>query len=131
MDDPLIIQAKVMQVATLHNDRPWICSVYFVKMDNAFYWLSEPHRKHSQDVSRDGRVAMAIVGKTDMPVVGLQASGVAEEVSDTAEVEKVMERYSQKYGVGKGFHERFTKGINKHRLFRFHPDTVQLFDERA
>jgi uncharacterized protein YhbP (UPF0306 family) len=124
-----IATVKTMQLATCSEHGPWICTVYFVLYDNKLYWLSEPHRRHTAELINDPRAAVAIVVKSDVPVIGVQLEGEVVRITDSFEVKAVMELYVEKYGVGKGFHERFTAGTNKHQLFCFTPRRTQIFDE--
>jgi hypothetical protein len=41
-----------------------------------------------------------------------------------------MEHYVATHGEGKDFYQNFLKGSAKHRLYRFSPTRVQLFDEQ-
>ena len=123
-------QARVMQVATVRGGRPWVCSVYFVADEQQrLYWLSWPSRRHSRDIAANDRVAVAIAVKTDKPVIGIQAEGRATVVTDSTEVQRVMQRYTEKYGEGSEFYNNFVAGKNLHELYRFTPETYVLFDE--
>lgn len=121
---------QVMQLATIGaSNRPWVCSVYFVLHDGCFYWLSLPQRRHSQDIAKTNRVALAIAIKQDIPVMGLQVEGVAEKITDYNEAAAVIDRYTAKYDQGRTFMERFSVGKNQHALYRCTPDRAMLFDE--
>lgn len=124
--------AHVMQLATVsESGAPWVASVYFTAGDEkSIYWLSEPQRRHSRQLATNARVAIAVVIKTDLPVIGLQGAGVAETVSDADEVAAVMQKYSEKYnGSGSEFHARFLAGTNRHLLYKLTLDELVLFDE--
>lgn len=123
---------QTMQIATLHKGSPRVCSVYFVpSADNtALYWFSEPDRIHSLDISENSHVALAIVVKSDVPVIGLQGSGEATIVTDTAEIAYVSDEYGVKYnGQGKKYLERFTAGTHKHLLYKLNIQSLSVFDE--
>jgi len=121
--------AKVMQIATVNNNWPWVCSVYFVVHNDKLYWVSEPHRRHSQEIIQNAHVAVAIVVKADMPVIGVQMEGEAKLVNDIALVKQVMEKYVAKYGLGAKFAANFAAGKNKHQLYSFTPTQTAVFDE--
>lgn len=130
MGTKMVANAKVMQIATVgENGKPWVASVYFVLVGNKYYWLSEPRRRHSKEIAKNPNIAVAIVVKEDMPVIGLQAEGVATEVKEIKTIIKVMPKYIKKYGVGKNFAERAKKGINKHKLYVFAPKSTTIFNE--
>jgi len=121
----------MMQLATLADGRPWICTVYYVfDQHNNLYWLSYPERRHSQEVEKNPNVAAAIAIKfEDKPVIGLQVEGKAETVQDAAIVKRVMDDYVDKYDSGKDFYDNFITGTNKHKLYKLTPELFVLFDE--
>ena len=123
-------EAKVLQLAIEHNGQPWIANVYFVhdKMGN-LYWLSTPERRHSVGIASNPKTAVSIVVKSDMPVIGIQAEGVAERVDNLVTIKNVMIPYVKKYGNGKELYKRALAGVNNHKLYRFTPKVYSLFDE--
>ena len=122
-------QGKVMQLATLHDGRPWICSVYYIAEQGKIYWLSWPSRQHSQDIAAHATVAAAIVIQPEQPVVGVQLQGEVCEISDIAEVTKVMDRYVARHNAGHGFVARLKAGTNQHVLYCCTPQKAVIFDE--
>lgn len=122
---------KTMQIATTQDNKPWICTVYYVADElQRLYWLSLPTRKHSKQLADNDKIAIAIAIKPDKPVVGIQAQGCAEPVTDQGEVKHVMQLYINKYdGAGKDFYDNFIDGTSQHVLYRFTPDVFVLFDE--
>ena len=122
---------RTMQIATVHDNQPWICTVYYVADElQRLYWLSLPSRKHSKQLARHARAAIAIAIKTDKPVIGIQSEGCAEPVEEPGEARHVMQLYAGKYdGAGKDFYNAFVEGTNEHVLYRFTPDAFVLFDE--
>lgn len=124
-----IASSKIMQVATLSGTQPWICTVYFVLHEGCFYWLSFPERRHSKELARNEKAAIAIALKHDKPVIGVQAEGDVSVVGNIDDIETVLSAYVEKYGQGRQFVERFKTGENQHILYRFTPRTVMLFDE--
>lgn len=120
---------KVMQVATCLGSKPWVASVYFVELNGKFYWLSEPRRRHSQELTINHKCAIAIVIKDDMPVIGVQAEGTAKIVKNIVTITKVMALYIKKYNAGGQFVTRFKQGINKHNLYEFTANNFNIFDE--
>jgi uncharacterized protein YhbP (UPF0306 family) len=122
---------KTMQIATVQDGRPWICTVYYVADElQRLYWLSLPSRKHSRQLANDDKAAIAIAIKADKPVIGIQAEGCAEPVQEPGEVKHVMQLYAKKYdGAGLEFYDNFVEGTNQHVLYRFTPSLYVLFDE--
>jgi len=119
-----------MQLATISEKGPWVCSVYYVADEDLnLYWLSFPTRRHSQDIATDSRVAVTVALKTDQPVVGVQAEGDVSMVTDKDVVARVMDQYVLKYDNGTAFHDNFLAGTNEHQLYQLKPHTYVLFDE--
>jgi uncharacterized protein YhbP (UPF0306 family) len=124
-------QAHMMQIATSAGDQPWVCTVYFVTDDGQnLYWLSLSTRRHSQEIKRSNKIAVAIAVKFDKnPIIGIQAEGTAEAVNDEEVIKSVLPAYIEKYGTGRDFIELFKSGKNQHWLYKFTPDRYYLFDE--
>lgn len=123
-------ETRVMQLATVDGNQPWICTVWFVADDDLnLYWLSFPTRRHSQEIDKNAKVAAAIVIKDDMPTIGLQIEGKAVVVTEAAEVKKIMEKYVKKFHEGELFYDRFLAGSNKHVLYRLEPRVIALIDD--
>jgi uncharacterized protein YhbP (UPF0306 family) len=123
-------RGRMMQIATASGDQPWICTVYFVEDDDLnLYWLSFPTRRHSQEIAAHSKVAVAVPIKFDKPVIGIQAEGVAEPVTDKQVVADVMRRYVERYNSGGQFYDLFVAGKNQHVMYKFTPSKYVLFDE--
>lgn len=131
MNSTQVNAAKVMQLATLRGDQPWICTVYFVAKGGKFYWLSFPERRHSQEIADNANAAVAITIHQDAPVIGLQAEGEVYVVRDIAEAKSVLELYVAKYDKGREFIDRLKHGANHHELYCLVPRKTMLFDERT
>lgn len=122
--------ARMMQIATVKGAQPWVCTVYFVEGDDlGLYWLSLPTRRHSQEIQEGSKVAVAVPIKFDKPVVGIQAEGIAQEVTDPEVVKSIIPKYVERHKVGADFYDNFIAGKNQHRLYKFTPQKVVLFDE--
>lgn len=126
-----LAEGKVVQIATANNNIPWICNVYYV-VDNELniYWLSYPSRRHSMDIAVNENIALTLVAKQDVPVIGVQAQGIASEIKRPSTVLKIMALYIEKYGLGKNFYKNLSLKKNKHALYCFAPSKFVLFDEQ-
>jgi uncharacterized protein YhbP (UPF0306 family) len=126
-----LVETRMMQIATVSGEQPWICTVYFVAdKDQNLYWLSLPARRHSQEIAKNSKVAVAIAVKFDKnPIVGIQAEGAAEIIKNAEVVKEVLPSYVEKYGSGKDFYDNFVAGKNEHALYKFTPAKYALFDE--
>jgi uncharacterized protein YhbP (UPF0306 family) len=125
-----IASCRLMQIATESDGKPWICTVHFVQDDNQnLYWLSLPSRRHSQDLDKNNRAAVAIVVKDDKPVIGIQAEGSTIVIKDAYTIKDIMKKYVEKYEIGEQFYDNFVAGKNQHWLYKFTPERFSLFDE--
>lgn len=123
-------EARLMQLATVSEGKPWLSTVYFVADgDMNIYWLSLPGRRHSQELAKNPVAAIAIAVKDDKPVIGIQAQGEVELVKDASVVEEVMGPYIEKYRTGNDFLELFVARNNQHEMYRFSARNIILFDE--
>jgi uncharacterized protein YhbP (UPF0306 family) len=124
-------EARQMQLATSQNDQPWCCTVYFAH-DNAhnIYWLSQPGRRHSQEIVANPKAAAAITiqHSPGQPIRGIQVQGTAREIDNPDELRQLIEAYAERY-------QRFTLadeilgGASPTRLYQLKPEFFQLFDE--
>lgn len=124
-------RAREMQIATCAEGRPWICTVYYV-MDNShnLYWISKPERRHSQEITKNPKVAGSITEGNvyGQPIRGIQFEGVAEEITDPKEVGLHIAAYEQRFsrpGLGRDM----VSGANPHHLFRITPTRFLLIDK--
>lgn len=125
-----LASGRLLQLATVNQSQPWICTVYFVHDEQLnLYWLSWPERRHSQEIAQNDKVAAAIVVKPDQPVIGIQAEGRAEIVKNDRTVTEVLDKYVKKYAAGKDFIRNYQAGTNHHQLYKFVPTKYVLFDE--
>ena len=92
--------------------------------------MSFPDRRHSMELERNPRAAIAVVLKAEQPVVGIQAEGDVVVVDDMIEARAVLDTYITKYGQGRQFISNLEAGTNKHSLYRFTPRRVMVFNER-
>lgn len=94
-------EAKLMQVATAKDNKPWAATVWYVHDDKLnLYFISRKSRRHSLEIKETPNVAGAItvphtIGSGEK-VRGLQFEGVAEECSGK-DLEKARELYLAKY----------------------------------
>jgi uncharacterized protein YhbP (UPF0306 family) len=124
-------QGRVMQIASLHDGSPRVNSVYYVPADDlaAVYWMSEPRRRHSEDILKDTRMAGAIAIKTDWPVAGVQFTGKGSVLQDQEKLQKIIAAYNEKYhDAAKGLYERIQDGTNKHLIYELALESLELFD---
>lgn len=120
----------MMQVATVKNSQPWICTLYYVSdTDNNLYWISKPDTRHSKEIENHPKVAVAIPVKFEsLSVVGLQIEGNAQVVKNTSEIKRIARLYTDKFSRGEDWYKNFIAGKNEHKLYRIKPKLFVLFD---
>lgn len=117
----------VMQLATAQNNQPWVCNVHFyADEDLNLYWLSEPGRRHSQDIAANGKTAVAILVSEVMPLIGVQLEGDAE-VCDGAAYEAVLHAYGERHNRA-AWAQDVVDGKGSNKLYKFTPRVLGLFD---
>jgi uncharacterized protein YhbP (UPF0306 family) len=126
-------KAKLMQIATVKNDKPWVASVWYV-VDNELnlYFMSKDSRRHSLEIKNNPNVAGAIVipHKTlGDKTRGLQFEGTCKEVKGTAAL-KTFTLFIKTYPMITKFVSS-TKELLKspHRFYKVTPNQIVLFDE--
>ena len=124
-------EAKMMQLATVSNGKPWVCNVWFAADKNFnIYWFSATNRRHSIEVAKDNHVAAAIClpqTSKDKPR-GIQLEGTAELVTKPTEV-----AIATKLFVGRKFNlsqiKQFMALVDRpHRFYKIEPNSIVLFD---
>lgn len=125
-------EKHMMQLATSVDNQPWCCTVYyFHDQDYNLYWASLPERKHSQDIKQNSKVAVAIPVKyvKGEPVVGIQMTGMAEELALAEDTRALAQQYAEKFNRDEQWVEDFVSGKTEHRLYKLTPQEIYLFDE--
>jgi uncharacterized protein YhbP (UPF0306 family) len=91
-----------MSLATVANNKPWVCEVHFVYDDSLnLYFRSLASRRHSQEIATNPNVAGNIVAQhtlEDYPH-GIYFEGVAELLSDPQEQQKVFPLFQARLDV--------------------------------
>jgi uncharacterized protein YhbP (UPF0306 family) len=120
---------KVMQLATLDEGKPWICTVYFVHDDQFnLYWMSGRSRQHSREILKNPAVAAAIV-KDPVRKQALQIVGSAYEVADD-ELERVHGLYTVKYGPKDyDLNQIMQRAPDSRAYWMLKPNNIFIWDE--
>ena len=92
-----LTQNRLMQLATVNNNVPWLCTVCFVTdEDNNVYWLSSRMRRHSQELLQNSSAVVTILSTGDLKQ-SLTIEGSATEVAPEA-LQRTHDLYCQKFG---------------------------------
>lgn len=126
-----LTDVKMMHLATVSDGRPWVCNVWFAADDDMnIYWFSSVTRRHSQEVANDSRVAGAMClpqTPEDVPR-GLQFEGVAEVLTDDADIQKAKAVYVGRIFSEEKVEEFMTHSDRPHKFYRIRPELFVLFD---
>ena len=120
---------KHMQLATVKDGQPWLCTVYFAA-DETFnlYWTSGRSRQHSLEILNDSKAAVTVVRDTEGKQA-VQIIGNAYEVADE-DLEKVHKLYTAKFGPKDYDLEEIKQRTPEGRSYWvFKPTEISLWDE--
>ena len=120
---------KHMQLSTVSNGQPWICTVYYVSdSDFTLYWTSGRSRQHSIEINADSRAAVTIVKDAERKQA-LQIIGSAYEVNNN-DLIRVHNLYQEKFGQ-KDYDLEEMKNNNPdgRAYWVFKPTVISLWDE--
>lgn len=120
---------KALQLATVSEGQPWLCTVYFVAdEDFNLYWSSAKMRQHSQEIIAHPTVAATIVQDLDRKQA-LQITGTASIVGPE-DIERVNKLYASKFGdKPERLQEVLANKPDGRAYWAIKPDTISLWDE--
>lgn len=124
-------QAKLMQLATSIDNQPWVCNVWFAAdKDLNVYWFSSITRRHSEEVTKNNKVAaaFALPHTPDDPPRGLQLQGIAELLTDQKDIDKAISVYANRIFPTEKIKEFMENKEKPHRFYRIKPTQFVLFD---
>lgn len=118
-----------MQLATVSNGQPWVCTVYFVAdADFNLYWTSGRSRRHSLEILEDATSAVTVVKDIERKQA-LQITGQSFEV-DNDSLERVHELYQSKFGAKDYNLEEMKQRTTEGRSYWvFKPTELSFWDE--
>lgn len=129
-----ISEAKLMQIATSKDNKPWVATVWFVSDESLnLYFLSRESRRHSLELKQNQNVAGTIVIPhiigSGQKVRGVQFEGIAERCNE-AEIEKIHKIYMEKFPTAESVQKGTTQNLNATaKFYTVHPKLMILFDE--
>ena len=118
----------VMQLATVSDGQPWLCTIYFVAdEENNIYWTSARNRRHSKEIVINPTVAVTIVHDNENKQA-LQITGKAYEVP-LRDAERVDRLYSAKFGDKDRLTEVMANLSEGRAYWIVKPKTISFWDE--
>jgi uncharacterized protein YhbP (UPF0306 family) len=120
-----------MQLATIRDGQPWLCTVYFASDDDlSIYWTSARSRRHSLEIVDNPKAAITIVRDTENKRA-LQITGDAHEIADD-DLERVHKLYQSKFGPKDyDLDEMKTHKPEGRAYWVFKPHSISIWDEVA
>jgi uncharacterized protein YhbP (UPF0306 family) len=127
-------ETRVMQLATTVDNQPWVCNVHFYSdAELNLYWISDPTRRHSQEIAQNPKVAATIKvheDTVDEPyVIGVSLEGEATFLDDE-ETKKIANQYISKLNKAPTLLQDMLEGKNAHKFYRLKPSKLVLFDTK-
>ncbi len=95
----LITQTRVMTIAVSNDNTPWAAPVYFIFIDDMFFFFSSKTSKHITNGIDQNMIAASIFNDADCmeEIYGLQMLGRIKKISDMALHLKVIKKYVGKF----------------------------------
>jgi uncharacterized protein len=121
----------VLNLATAGRDGAHAASVFYARLDFDLYWFSEPHTQHSVDIHRGlGCAGTVTDNATDYrDIQGLQLNGVAQVLTDDAEIKAGIDALVTRHDFLKSFMSGDGAGLmNKVSIYRFQPMCITWID---
>jgi general stress protein 26 len=128
----IVDEIAFMTLATVdENGLPWASPVWFAYADySEFLWISRPETRHSQNIATNPQVAIVIFdSRTPIDTGrGVYMDAHAEQVTDEAEIERMMETFSERSlsQGGSGWTAAEVSGASDLRPYRATPTTTYL-----
>lgn len=118
-----------MQLATVRNGQPWLCTVYFVADDElSLYWTSGRNRQHSLEILDNPTSAVTVVRDTEKKQA-LQITGKAFEVQND-DLSRVHALYVAKFGPKDyDLDAMKQRTVDSRSYWVFVPNSISFWDE--
>lgn len=126
-----IPQVIHMSLATVKNNRPWVCEVHFYYDDNLnIYFASSIDSRHSQEIAENPFVSGNIVTQhhKDQKTRCVDFEGTAQILSAEDAEKTAYRAYVARYGESEGLLERIRQDGNV-RFFKISVENYYLTDE--
>ncbi len=100
--------------------------LFYIPEGMSLYWLSSPDSRHSRNLGARAQVAVTVFAsvRSWRDIRGLQMEGEALAVEDSAERERIIAAYRQRFGLG----EDLGGVISGSTLYVFRPAWVRYID---
>lgn len=139
--NPYLQKVTLMVIATCQNNQPWVATVFYSYDDDLhFYFLSRLHRRHSQEILKNKKVAMAIADRhfnLGDKVKGIQIEGTCQALSGE-DAKHAFAHYKKRFPQAEKIMEEdaltreeasFAENEVIHRIWKVTPVMIKVFDE--
>lgn len=119
-----------MSLATVKDNKPWVCEVHFSYDDDLnLYFASSIKSRHGQEIIANAHVAGNIVTQhhKDQKVRCVDFEGTAEVLSSTDAEKTAYRAYVDRYGESEGLLNEIRKDGDV-RFFKINVENYYLFD---
>lgn len=123
----LTTRISIAVATTSPTGSPRVADVYFVSdTDLNLYFYSDPASRHSRNIQRDRRVAVAarIESMDWHKIRGVQIEGIAEVMDDPEAHNRAWQLMCQKFP----FYESFTDAVANLKMYRITPKRIRWID---
>jgi uncharacterized protein YhbP (UPF0306 family) len=126
---------KLMTLATVSGNKPWVATVYYAVDDNLnLYLVASPKTEHGQAAARNKNVACNIADSHQLVTdkkVGMQIQGAIERLKGIAAVKGALKMW-HRVNPGKEAiinWENMSKKAIKSRTYKVTPKKIRFFNE--
>ena len=118
-----------------YGEHPWIATLYYsFDADLNLYFLSDPNTLHCQQIEKNPQVAVSITDAPQNPASekkGLQAFGVAEQISDMHKIKHALGLWRKTLNVTSEAYtyEGMLKKAIKGRMYKVTLKQIKFFNE--
>ncbi|MFZ1720991.1 MAG: pyridoxamine 5'-phosphate oxidase family protein [Microgenomates group bacterium] len=129
------IKSNTQMTIATYGDSPWIATVYYSSDDALnLYFLSDPDTIHCHHIKVNPNVAVSIADSPQAPSsnkIGLQISGIAEQISDKKKIVHALDLWRKTLGVTSNAYTYagMMKKAIKGRMFKVTPNKIKFFNE--
>jgi uncharacterized protein YhbP (UPF0306 family) len=119
-----------MSLATVKDNKPWVCEVHFSYDDDLnLYFISSAKTRHAQEIMQNPRVAGNIVTQhhKDQKVRCVEFEGTAEALESKEAEATAYKAYVNRYGTSEGLLNEIRKDGDT-KFFRIKVSDFFLFD---
>lgn len=124
--------ANMMQLATISNNKPWICNMWFAADKNMnLYWFSSNTTRHSKELTDNPQVAIAVClpqNPSDNSARGIQLEGIAEMLTNQEDIDTAIENCVGRIFSIEQIKKFMSDTYEPHRFYRVKPTMIVLVD---